>query len=381
MIWTAFAMVALLLAAVPCALFVANLRLYRVLSPAVQPNRGAVSVLIPARDEERNIAATIEAVLANRGVEFEVIVLDDDSTDATGQIVERFAKEDSRVRLEKAPSLPAGWCGKQHACHILAGLARHPLLVFLDADVRLAPDALSRTRTFVHESGAHLVSGVPRQELGTFSEHLLLPLIHFVLLGFLPLAIMRRRDSSPSCSAGCGQLLVAEREAYFASGGHGAFGNQMHDGLNLPRVFRRAGFRTDLFDATNVATCRMYRTDTDVWRGLSKNAFEGLAAPKTILPITVVLLGGQVLPFVLLAMANLLSPTARTISACATALVLLPRLLSISRFSQSFRSALLHPVGILALLAIQWHALARQVLGKPAEWKGRMYAAPKWKSV
>ena len=381
MIWTTLAIIALLLAAAPCALFVTNLRLYRLLPTSVNTNRPAVSVLIPARDEERNIAATLAAVLASRDIEFEVIVLDDDSADATAQIVEHFAKGDSRVRLEKAPSLPAGWCGKQHACHILAGRARHSLLVFLDADVRLAPDALSRIATFVQESGARLVSGVPRQELGTFSDHLLLPLIHFVLLGFLPLTIMRQRGSSPSCSAGCGQLLVAEREAYFASGGHAAFRNQMHDGLKLPRAFRAAGFRTDLFDATDVATCRMYRTDADVWRGLSKNAVEGLAAPKTIVPMTFALFGGQVLPFLLLATANFLPPAARIVSACAVALVLLPRLLSIRRFEHSLGSALLHPFGILALLAIQWHAFVRQLVGKPAEWKGRRYAAPTWKTV
>jgi len=381
MIWTALAISALLLAAAPCALFVINLRLYRRLPPAAITNRPAVSVLIPARDEERNIAASLGAVLASRDTEFEVVVLDDDSADATAEIVEHFAKNDSRVRLEKAPSLPAGWCGKQHACHILAGHARHSHFVFLDADVRLAPDALRRVTTFMQESGAHLVSGVPRQELGTFSDHLLLPLIHFVLLGFLPLTIMRQRGSSPSCSAGCGQLLVAEREAYFASGGHAAFRNEMHDGLKLPRAFRTAGFRTDLFDATDVATCRMYQTGADVWRGLSKNASEGLAAPKTIVPMTLALFGGQVMPFLLLAMANILSPAARVVSASAVALVLLPRFLSIRRFEHSLGSALLHPFGILALLAIQWHAFLRQLFGRPAEWKGRRYGAPALKTV
>ncbi|MDQ6809355.1 MAG: glycosyltransferase [Verrucomicrobiota bacterium] len=373
MISTALAVFALLLAAISCALFVTNLRLYRLLPLARKSDRRAVSILIPARDEERNIAGTLAAVLTNRDAEFEVIVLDDHSSDATAQIVAGVAKNDPRVRIEAAPPLPANWCGKQHACHILAGLARHSLFVFLDADVRLAPDALIRLTAFVQESGAQLVSGVPRQELGTFSDHLLLPLIHFVLLGFLPLAIMRRAGSSVSCSAGCGQLLVAERDAYFEAGGHAAFRDQMHDGLKLPRAFRTAGFRTDLFDATDVATCRMYQTNAEVWRGLSKNASEGLAAPKTIAPMTVMLLVGQVLPFLLLGMAGVLPPAARVISTVAVILVLLPRLLSVRRFHHSLGSALLHPLGILALLAIQWFAFVRQLLGKPAEWKGRQY--------
>ncbi len=374
MIGTLLAGAALILAAIPCVLFVANLRVYEALPPAGARDPGAASVLIPARDEERNISATLTALLANRGADFEVIVLDDHSSDATADIVKRFGRLDPRVRLEIAPPLPSGWCGKQHACHVLAKFARHPLLVFLDADVRLAPDALARLTNFVRTSGADLVSGVPGQECSNLSDHLLLPLIHFVLLGFLPLTIMRRRDSSPACSAGCGQLLVARQQSYFASGGHAVFRHEMHDGLKLPRAFRMAGFRTDLFDATNLAICRMYRTNDEVWRGLSKNAVEGLAASKTIAPMTLVLLGGQVLPFVLLACSNSLTDLARIVTLVAAAAALLPRFLAIGRFKQSLGSALLHPVGILALLAIQWHALARYLAGRPSEWKGRQYA-------
>ena len=370
---TVVAFIALLLAAGPCLLFLGNLRLYRTIRSGPARQRPAVSVLIPARDEERNISPTLRAVLANTGIEFEVVVLDDSSTDTTAEIVGDFARVDARVRLEAAPPLPADWCGKQHACHILAGHARNALLVFLDADVRLAPDALVRMSDFVSESGAQLVSGVPRQELGTFSDYLLLPLIHFVLLGFLPLSIMRRRDSSPACSAGCGQLLVAERDAYFTSGGHAGFHNEIHDGLKLPRAFRVAGFRSDLFDATDLATCRMYRKNGEVWSGLSKNASEGLAAPKTILPMSIVLFGGQVLPFILLTLVR--TPLATFVAACAAGFALIPRLLSLHRFAQPFFSALLHPFGVFALLVIQWHAFVRNLLGKSVEWKGRQYAA------
>src|SRR5262249_61852699 len=99
-----------------------------------------ISVLIPARNEERGIVAAVESALASEGVSLEVIVLDDHSEDRTAALVEGLARRDSRVRLVPAPPLPEGWCGKQHACHVLAGCACHPLLAFLDADVRLAPD-------------------------------------------------------------------------------------------------------------------------------------------------------------------------------------------------------------------------------------------------
>jgi hypothetical protein len=278
------------------------------------------------------------------------------------------------VRLEGAPPLPAGWCGKQHACHVLASLARHPLLAFIDADVRLAPDALSRMVQFMKRSEAALASGVPQQELGTFSERLLIPLIHFILLGFLPMHAMRR-TRWPSMSAGCGQLFVARRDAYHQCGGHAMLRDSLHDGLKLPRVFREAGFATDLFDATDLATCRMYQTNLGTWRGLGKNATEGLAAPPTIGPMTALLFGGQVFPFVLLACAPKLSALGLLCAALASVLAFLPRLIGAWRFRQPLGGALLHPLGVLALLAIQWIALARHFLGEPSEWKGRRYGS------
>ena len=237
------ALVALVLAAIPCGLFLANLPAYRRLAKRNLKSIRPVSVLVPARNEGRNIRATLAAALANRGIEFEVVVLDDHSTDDTANIVSGLAARDPRLRLETAPSLPAGWCGKQHACHVLAQRARHPLLVFIDADVRLASDALVRMADFMGESDAALASGVPRQELGTFSERLLIPLIHFILLGFLPMRAMRR-TTAPAFSAGCGQLFIARREAYQISGGHAQLRDSLHDGIKLPRVFRRAGYGT-----------------------------------------------------------------------------------------------------------------------------------------
>ena len=400
------ALVALVLAAIPAALFLLNLLFYRRTEAVPASSLGeALSVLIPARNEEKNIRATLEAVLANRGAEFEIIVLDDHSTDQTAAIVEAFARRDPRVRLESAPPLPPGWCGKQHACSVLARLARNPLLVFIDADVRLAPDALARMAGFmcserrsptrrdetdaIHAPGRRpalqvaLASGVPHQALGTFSERLLLPLIHFVLLGYLPMAFMRWTKMA-GFSAGCGQLFIARAEAYHATGGHAMIRATLHDGVKLPRLFRRAGYRTDLFDATDLATCRMYQTNVETWRGLGKNATEGLGASRTILPMTILLFGGQVLPLLLLVLAPFLNTNVLLLAAIAAALTYLPRVLAAARFRQPLGSALLHPLGVMALLAIQWAALLRQWRGKPSEWKGRQYgvsAVPTTKSA
>jgi hypothetical protein len=334
----------------------------------------SASVLIPARNESRSIRAAVESVLASEGVDFELIVLDDHSEDDTREIVARIASVDSRVRVESASPLPEGWCGKQHACFQLSKLAKHDVLVFLDADVRLTPDGLARMVGFLSDSKADLVSGFPRQETGTFLEKLLIPLIHFVLLGFLPIARMRS-NPQPGLGAGCGQLFVARREGYEKVGGHSAVKKSLHDGVKLPRAFRAAGFKTDLADATDLATCRMYRSASEVWFGLAKNAREGLGAPGLLPFVTVLLLVGQVMPFGLLALSTFLGfdPLMSIICGIAVALTWYPRFDAAVRFRQSWLGAVLHPVGIVLLLAIQWYANFRAWFGKPSGWKGRAY--------
>jgi hypothetical protein len=194
-----------------------------------------------------------------------------------------------------------------------------------------------------------------------------------------------RRSRRKSFAAGCGQLFIARREAYDRSGGHSLVRDSLHDGIKLPRAFRAAGFKTDLFDATELATCRMYRTARDVWFGLARNAGEALAARAMIGPMTLILLGGQVLPLVLLIWGLLSWPEPwplrqLTLVVLAAAASYYPRLAAAVRFRQSLLGALLHPVGVVLLVAIQWFAFLRNSLGRTSTWKGRPYSAPANKS-
>ncbi len=358
------AVAALALALLPLIMTLVNLQGFE--APAPASGRPAVSVLIPARNEEGNIAGACAAVLASEGVELELVVLDDASTDRTPEILAGIG--DERLRVGQAPPLPAGWSGKQHACHALSGLARHELMVFVDADVRLAPDALARMAGFMQRHGAGLASGFPRQVVVTWSERLLLPLIHFLLLGFLPMGVMRR-SASAGLGAGCGQLFIARRDAYQAAGGHAAIRASLHDGLTLPRAFRRAGRMSLLFDATGFARCRMYANAGQVWEGLCKNATEGMAKPVALPVWTVILGGGQVLPLAL----TLVWPG--WVAGLALAAGIGTRLLLARRFGQPLASALLHPFGVLALLVVQWFSLLRAARGGRATWRGRAYPA------
>ncbi len=381
--------VLLLFAAVPAVMFVVNLRHYLAPDPAA-PTTLRVAVLIPARNEEQNIGACVESILSSRDAEFEVLVLDDASTDRTAEIMREMALRDARVRLIETHSLPAGWNGKQHACWLLAQETTAPLLLFLDADVRVMTDTLTRCVAAMQTRKVDLLSGFPRQITVGWMEQMLLPLIHFVLLGFLPLGRMRA-TTKPAYAAGCGQFFLADREAYFASGGHAAIRETRHDGLRLPQIFRRQGFGTDLVDLTQLAEVRMYDSASAVWMGLAKNATEGLGASARIVPLTMLLLLGQVLPVMMAALwlafcvSNVvigatfddlrMAWVVSGLLALAAVASYLPRLLAVRRFKQPLWSALLHPLGITMLLAVQWYALTKQILGRPVAWRARSYSS------
>ncbi len=381
--------VALISAAIPLLLTLRNLPEYRP-PPPVPPGAPvpALAVIIPARNEESGIAACLEGVLASRGLDLQVFVVDDSSTDRTAAVVLRMGSRDARLQLLQAAALPAGWNGKQHACWVGAEAAMAPLLCFLDADVRLQPDALTRTVGQVLQTRAALLSGFPQELTGTWLEKLLIPLIHFVLLGLLPMRMMHT-TTLPGAAAGCGQFLLVTRESYFAAGGHKAIRETMHDGLRLPRLLREHGYRTCLVDLTHLASCRMYHSAAETWKGLAKNATEGMAAPRRIVPMTLLLGLGQVLPLLLLYAAwqqtvlivPFLGPAFRTgmvwvwVALGAVVFSYGPRAINAARYRQSWLGVLLHPVSVAALLLLQWTALLRKLSHRPATWKNRAYQA------
>ena len=362
LIWSVLA-----LAALPALMVLRNLALYR--GPQRSETSSRVSVLIPARDEAEGIAVAVNAaLLAGDGLAaLEVVVLDDGSTDGTDDIVRALAAEDPRVRLETAPELPEGWNGKQHACAVLSERVGDGFdtLVFADADVRLQVGALARLAGALTETGAVLVSGVPRQTTGTWLELLIVPQILLVLLGYLPMGRMRR-DGRPSLGAGCGQLFVANRAAYVQAGGHRAIGGSWHDGVDLPRSFRAQGLKTDLVDVTDLATCRMYDNAGDTWRGFLKNAAGGMGSARGIVPWTTLLLGGHVVPWVLLASGVLVWPVLLACGLSALANVAIA-----VRFGQGIGAVITRPLGVATLVAVQWVALGLRLTGWKASWRGR----------
>lgn len=330
-----------------------------------------VSVLIPARDEQDGIAASIHAALASVNVTVEVVVLDDQSSDQTFTIVQQIAAKDDRVRCERSRSLPDGWNGKQHACFQLSAIAKYDRLVFLDADVRLKPTGLSRMSRYKDLNNVALLSAFPRQETGTLMERLIIPMMHYILLCYLPIWRMRE-SNSPGYASGCGQLFMADLADYRHAGTHQAIAASRHDGLKLPKAFRQAKLSTDVIDGTQIATCRMYQSGVQVVRGALKNATEGIANIKLIVPFSILLIGGSLLPIITLTVAidrRLIFPG--IVSTIAAVLGHLPRFRSAIRFRQSFAGAIFHSLAVAIFVMLQWIALVQSLFGFQVSWRGR----------
>lgn len=337
---------------------------------------GMVSVCIPARNEAGNIGACIESVVASEYRNIEVLVYDDESTDGTGAIVDDWAQRDARVRRVATAAMPEGWNGKQHACWRMSRGARGRWLLFTDADVRFGAGAVGAAVGAA--AGKGLVSAFPRQVTGTAGEALLVPMMFFILLTYLPMWVMRRSRMA-ACSAACGQFILISREAYDASGGHGATRASMHEGVMLPRAVRHAGFMTDLIDGMGIVSCRMYRGWGESWRGFAKNAYEGVGSVGLLAVFTVMHVLGHVLGWGVLAWALVMraghgdagAPGTLVLGAgTAVCAGVVQRILLSKKFGHPVWLAAAHPVTVVLMTGVQWWSLVLHALGA-REWKGR----------
>ena len=355
-------------------LFLWNLRLFGRAAPA-SPSLPAVSILIPARDEASQIEDAVRAACAQTVPDLEVVVLDDGSTDGTGAILSRLERELPRLRVEAGAPLPPGWAGKAWACWQLARIhARHPWVLFVDCDVRLAPDAAARALAEARAQQLDFLSGFPRQTVGSPGEALLVPLMYLVLLSYLPLALIRG-VKRPSLSAGCGQFMLARLSAYLEAGGHEAVRGTLHDGIMLARRMKSAGFDVGVFDAWDIARCRMYAGFQACWHGFCRNAYEALGSPLAL--GAMIVLNGVffVLPFLAapwaLAVGGL-SPAAAVWTA-AVALALGLRLLVGVRFAVPMWTVAATPVAVALLIGLQLHSFVNHCTGRPVVWRARAY--------
>ncbi len=357
-----------------------------VVRPAPPPPPGEaplISVIVPARDEARNIGNCARALLAQTYPNFELIVVDDRSTDGTAHILAELARRDSRLRVIKGQPLPPGWAGKPHALSQGAQAAQGAWLCFVDADTFAAPELLASTYAAACASGADLFTLLTRQDMLTFWERVVLPLVFTALsVGFSP---RRVNDPSRPDAIANGQFLLFRRSAYEAVGGHLAVRNSIVEDRDLALLVKRAGCRLVIADGRAVARTRMYTSLAEIWEGWSKNVFIGLSGQPRLMGLGVLgaftlLVGALVLPAWLAAGAIWLARGGGWLAGVVLAEAagmwahLLAKRVWVARGLEiPVWSALGVPLGALVFAGIMANSAFRVLSGKGVMWKGRLY--------
>jgi chlorobactene glucosyltransferase len=333
-----------------------------------------LSILIPARNEAAVIGATVRRLLDQRNAPcFELLILDDGSTDGTAAVAEAAAAGDPRLRILSGAPLAPGWVGKSWACRQLADAAVADRLLFTDADVAWEPDALAAVMAQADAEGnPGLLSVWPTQEMESWSERLVVPLMSFALLAYLPVEWVHHFPQ-PVAAAANGQCLLFRRDTYGACGGHQAVRSSLVEDIALAQNVKRAGHTVRLADAHGLVRTRMYSDWPSVRDGYAKNILAGhLNSPLLLILSTFFHLSLFILPWLWLAFG---APGGIWLPITALALGYAVRALTAATALQPLRDVIWMPISVLLMTRIALQALWWRLRFGGVRWKGRTIPA------
>lgn len=338
---------------------------------SVEDTPPLVSLLVPARDEARNVEGVIAGLLAQRDVPVEALVLNDGSTDATATLAERAFSSDpaGRGRLLRGEPLPAGWGGKNFACHQLARASRGEWLLFLDADTRLAPEAVVHMLAAARSADAEFVSFLPRYRGEHWTNRLAVPWLYYFLTALVPLPEIRS-TRSPRLSVANGQAILVHRDAYERIGGHAAVRDHVVEDVSLAIAAKAAGVPTALLDGRRWLDCTMYDDTRGFVRGFAKS-FHSAARryPGQWLGLSVLLVLVGLWPWARIGAGQ---PGAwALLPLVALAIVTVTWAALLRRFGQAREALLCWPATLGLLLFVSLAGGIAGIAGRPIDWRGR----------
>jgi chlorobactene glucosyltransferase len=355
-------------------LSISNIVWLRLSSHRPRITRGRmVSVLIPARDEEKNIAHCLDSLLDQTYSNYEIVVLDDQSSDRTWEIITEYARRNpGRVRAAHGEPLPGGgWCGKPHAMQQLSRHARGEYLLFTDADTVHGRESIAWAVTNMEWHRADCVSGYVFQEMNTIGEQFIVPATYIMSAMVLPLWLIAALPA-PGLSFAIGQVIMFRRRAFESIGGYARVAGKISDDLAIARELKRAGFREVFLDIRRHVRCRMYEGYRASFNGISKNIYD-LARHRTMffaaavtLLVTLVVIPLALLPIQILAG----SPAAERTFLCVLFFLAAWTLVLYDR-GLRWWTPFFYPVLFVHLLYMAWWSCGRVSSGHGVVWKGR----------
>jgi chlorobactene glucosyltransferase len=335
-----------------------------------------ISILVPARDEEDNIRTCLESLQRQDYLNFEILVLDDNSTDNTAAIVAEMASKDSRIRLINGQPLPEDWAGKPFACYQLAQEAKGMWLLFVDADTIHEPNMLRSVLSLALEQKASLLSGFPRQLANSLPQKIVIPVFYFILLGWLPLWWLHR-SRKPKPSMAIGQFFLFPRDEYWRIGGHKAVQSRIVEDIWMGMEISRRGGRHIAVDLSPVVSCNMYHDVGAAWHGFGKSIYSLIAmAPAGLAGLVLAAYFFYIAPFFWFWHGFFATPESlvwRGVVVLQIAIMLFMRWLVDNRFREPAISVWFHPLGMLFYLVNVLYSGGRWLVGTGVTWKERFY--------
>jgi chlorobactene glucosyltransferase len=331
-----------------------------------------VSVLVPARNEEKNLPACLDSLLTQSYSRYEIVVLDDQSTDETGRIAADYARRfPDRVRAVRGEPLSGDWFGKPHAMQQLARHARGEYLLFTDADTVHGPESVAWAVTNMEAHRADCISGFVFQEMNTMGERCIVPATYIMSAMLLPLWLITALPL-PGLSFAVGQVILFRRRAFEAIGGYERVRGTISDDLAIAREVKKAGFREAFLDIRRHVRCRMYDGYRASFNGISKNIYDIARHRSIFFAAAVTLLVGFVLlPLALFPIQVLMGSPAAPGTLLCIGLFLLAWSLVLYDRGLSWWTPLLYPVLFVHLLYMAWWGIGQALTGRGVEWKGR----------
>jgi len=359
--------------------FVRNLFEFRSLTDRSNYNdeQPTVSICIPARNEEHVIERCVTSALDQDYDNFEVLVLDDNSTDDTPVILSKLKHQYSSLKVIQGKPKPNEWLGKPWACQQLSEQSKSDLLIFIDADVWLENTAVTRSVNALRISDA--ITVWPKQEIKTFWEKLIIPMIYYGLYSLLPAKYVEenpkwvprpfRKKIGVQFAAACGQFIAINRKAYDKFGGHSSVKDQIVEDVELAKVIKRHDLTITMYDGLETVNCRMYRSHHEIFEGLRKNFFVGFGRNTVLfLFMSAMQVIVYIAPLIILIAGD---PHQRLYAAIILAIILIQRWILDLRFKWNPLMSFLQPLTILWFEVLGVRCLWDHYTGKKVTWKGR----------
>ena len=333
-----------------------------------------ISVLIPARNEEKSIIRCLNSLKNQDYPNIEILVLDDNSTDNTNYVVHKYIQDQPNMRLLNGEDLPNGWIGKHWACNQLSSNAKGDFILFLDADTAIKKETINTTFSQMQLQNAELLTTIPLKKPRCLAEKLLFPFIDWITLALLPIKLSQKLNNS-YLSLTFGQFMLFNKDAYSSIGGHKEIKNNILDDFNLGRMIKKHGYKWMLIDGTKHVESQMYENSKDTINGVSRSIFPALNYHISIFIITVgiLILIGIVPIYIIL--SEFLTSTNQPINRVAFSYItfinmIISWAIMCTKFNHNILTALIHPIIIALMIITGIHSLLSNLSGS-IKWKDR----------